>query len=131
VIKNLSNCIDHQFIQHPKFESLCLICHKRYNALKAREGRSRAVKLFNDYKVNTGCVKCGYNEHFAALEFDHIIPVKLGFKRAGIKKTKASLEKIINDPNVQVLCAICHRIKTWENGDYKNNSNAPKSDRIE
>jgi 5-methylcytosine-specific restriction endonuclease McrA len=119
LIKNLSNCIDHAFIQHPKFASLCLICHKKYNALKAREARAKAAELFNDYKINTGCARCGYNEHFAALEFDHIIALKPGVKRSGIKRTKASLQKLINDPNIQVLCAICHRIKTSENGDYK------------
>lgn len=110
---------DHEFVQHPRFKSSCLVCFRSYNAIKSRQYRADAARLFNDYKMQVGCSKCGYNSHFAALEFDHIVAVKSGTKRSGIKRTKASLQKIINDPNIQVLCAVCHRIKTWENGDYK------------
>jgi 5-methylcytosine-specific restriction endonuclease McrA len=112
-------CADHEFVQHKRINSACAICYRRYSASKSRQYRVEAANLFNEYKVKTGCAKCGYNGHFAGLEFDHIVAVKGGLKRSGIKRTKASLAKLIQDDNIQVLCATCHRIKTWENGDYK------------
>lgn len=62
---------------------------------------------------------CGFNTHPAALQFDHIVPVGGGGRRGGGVKSMAEARALSVDPNVQVLCANCHAIKTRENGDYK------------
>ena len=76
----------------------------------------------NSFKLASGCAKCGYNENVAALQFDHIVALKLGWggrkKRTG-PKSSVQARELMNDPNVQVLCANCHAIKTREEGDYK------------
>jgi 5-methylcytosine-specific restriction endonuclease McrA len=74
--------------------------------------------MMDQYKLEKGCAKCGYNEHPAALEFDHIVPVRTKTKKRYGSRNKKEFFNIINDSNIQVLCANCHRIKTRENGDY-------------
>lgn len=52
------------------------------------------------------CVKCGFRGHPCQLDVDHRN----------------------NDPvNLQTLCANCHRLKTQENGDWRNASHARKA----
>lgn len=66
-----------------------------------------------DYKVLTGCVDCGYNEHHAALEFDHLP----GFTKT---KTVASLMYSAWDviqaeiDKCEVVCSNCHSVRTYE-----------------
>lgn len=62
-----------------------------------------------------GCAMCGYNEHPAALDFNHIDPATKAFNVAegvsrgkGRKAIKAEIEKC------NLLCANCHRIHTYE-----------------
>ena len=74
--------------------------------------------MLNEYKLEQGCVKCGYKENVAALQFDHIVPVFRVKKWTGIK-TKKEAKELMEDKNIQVLCANCHCVKTRENGDYK------------
>lgn len=60
-----------------------------------------------------GCVECGYNEHFCALDFDHIDPSQKEFT-IGTSYTSVSLERLYKEiDKCQVLCANCHRIKTY------------------
>ena len=106
------NCQDHEFVPHKLRPNDCNICTQRYSAEHARIGRARTLAVMDAYKVSEGCVRCGYNEHPAALELDHIIPITtLGHKRK-FPKTRTDYKNLIFDPNIQVLCANCHRIKT-------------------
>lgn len=64
------------------------------------------------YKLEVGCVDCGYNAHPAALDFDHVDGVKsFSISRMGgmkPEKLAAELEKCV------VRCANCHRIRHHE-----------------
>jgi 5-methylcytosine-specific restriction endonuclease McrA len=75
-------------------------------------------------RVERGCRSCGYRENAAALHFDHIVPLhQLGWVKRKKKwtgpKTFKEANALVLDPNVQVLCANCHAIKTRLNGDYR------------
>lgn len=74
----------------------------------------RTGQLFRAYlaaeKLAHGCAKCGYNEHPAALDFDHIRGVKL----YDVSKTNTIEKATIEIAKCQVLCANCHRIETYE-----------------
>lgn len=74
--------------------------------------RKKAQALLCEYKLTQGCAYCGYSENAYALQMDHIIPLR-NSKRHGIS-TVAQAQKLIDDSNVQVLCANCHAIKTSE-----------------
>ena len=90
--------------------------HQRAYELKAQSACAT-------YKLEAGCAICGYNEHPDALEFDHI---NGGGGHAYISNTQRTvpwLLRMIEDPNVQVLCSNHHAIKSaterrapWEEG---------------
>lgn len=70
----------------------------------------------NAYKLEHGCVDCGYNKHAVALDFDHRDPE---LKFSGIAEmlgcpwavVMAELDKC------DVRCACCHRVKTHRKPD--------------
>lgn len=64
------------------------------------------------YKMRRGCFDCGYNQHPAALDFDHVV--------AGKKKNVSACsnldEAIIEIEKCVVRCANCHRIRHSKHG---------------
>lgn len=71
------------------------------------------------YKLEHGCVECGYKEHPAALEFDHLPGHEkvaaislLILGGADLDTVKAEIAKC------ELVCANCHRIRTIERGDH-------------
>jgi hypothetical protein len=74
-----------------------------------------AKAYVDNYKMNKGCSRCGFNEHPVALEFNHIEPsqkvktVSQLVKKGVIKNIKAEIEKC------HILCSNCHRIHTYAN----------------
>lgn len=111
-------CIDHDFTPHKSNKLNCDICTKRFQNANAKKQRIETMAVVDAYKLSQGCAICGYAEHPAALEFDHIESLsKLGQTRL-VLKGRSQYTKLIHDPNVQILCANCHRIKTRENGEY-------------
>ena len=99
------------------------LCVKHYQAWYYRQTRPEAKRyLYRNranlsaflawLKVTAGCAQCGYDRHYAALDFDHIRGEKkfsIGWSRAarGIKNVLDEVRKC------QVLCSNCHRLKTW------------------
>ena len=112
------NCEDHEFVPHPRQKFDCYICTRNFFNERARVNRAKLREEMNAYKVQQGCAFCGYNAHPAGLEFDHIEALQNPAQRKRVK-VRIDFIRLIADPNIQVLCAICHRIKTWESGDYK------------
>lgn len=80
---------------------------KRY--INERE-RHKKVKLFlRDYKLRKGCVQCGYNDHHAALQFDHI----KGVKSINVCYAKSITHAEKEIEKCEVVCANCHQIRTF------------------
>ena len=67
----------------------------------------------DDYKIHKGCMDCGYNSHPAALDFDHR-PGEV--KVANVARlTESAREKLYAEiAKCDVVCANCHRIRTWD-----------------
>ena len=65
------------------------------------------------YKLEKGCADCGYNQHSAALHFDHLPGtvksdnVAHMLQRSGMKTLQNELAKC------EVVCANCHAVRTW------------------
>ena len=89
-------------------------CESReYRERQRCQGRKRhecVIAFLREYKLSQGCAQCGYSEHHAALEFDHV---------RGKKKLNVCLAKSIKQAQEEikkcrVLCSNCHRICTYE-----------------
>lgn len=83
---------------------------ERVNAVEA--ARVRAVKdWINRYKLDHGCVDCGYRASPVALDFDHT-----NGKTSNICNLKsiAAVQREIARHACVVRCANCHRIRTHE-----------------
>jgi hypothetical protein len=66
-----------------------------------------------DYKVERGCVDCGYKGHSAALEFDHLPGTKKSRTVASLMYW--SLEAVFEEiAKCEIVCANCHAIRTFE-----------------
>jgi len=84
-----------------------------------RKRYSQNRKFINEYKLSHGCKDCGYKEHHAGLEFDHIKP-KL---RKNVSALIGSSIRVIKEEieRCEVVCAICHNIRTWNRRDTLEN----------
>ena len=92
------------------------------NASRQNDTAVMRRRIFRRYKEMVGCQECGYNAHFAALDFNHINPKdKLHHPSALISSTVtgellwAELEKC------EVLCSNCHRIHSHETREENKN----------
>lgn len=73
--------------------------------------KRKARNWLAEYKTSRGCIDCGYNHHFAALQLDHE-----GTKTAEISDIRYSKKKLlaeIESGKCVVRCAICHSVRTW------------------
>jgi len=88
---------------------------------KQREVMNRA--WMQAYKLRHGCANCGYNEHPAALQFDHI---DRSSKEANVGQMSSySRERMKKEiAKCRVLCANCHSIHTH----YPNHINIDKDE---
>lgn len=81
------------------------------NAAKRTQKRNAAI--IKEEKLKKGCAKCGYKEHHAALDFDHLDHKKKSRDIAKMHTTNVeSLKKEM--AKCQILCANCHRVKSFE-----------------
>lgn len=64
-------------------------------------------------KTTAGCADCGYNTHFAALDFDHLPGTEKKFKLCSTScRSWASIwEEVMK---CEVVCSNCHRVRTMD-----------------
>lgn len=66
------------------------------------------------YKLERGCIDCGYREHPAALDLDHR-PGEVKTIRAFAAMISANWDRFCDEiEKCDVRCANCHRVKTVE-----------------
>lgn len=116
---------DRGYVRPPEFwtykEVLKERTSRRFQQIK--DTRRRRQLWISNYKIETGCVTCGYNEHGYCLDLDHIDPETKTPTNSASRlsfKPLEEIKKLIDSGLYQVLCAICHRIKTSEQKEYYN-----------
>jgi hypothetical protein len=62
-------------------------------------------------KLQAGCMDCGYDDHPAALSFDHVQGQKMGNVSELIKRSWAVIMGEIQ--KCDVVCLNCHAVRTW------------------
>ena len=79
---------------------------------KRIEFRKYIIKL-----LGGACLKCGYDEHHAALHVDHVEPL---LRKGGVNDGISEFQLLVNHlkkhgtKGLQLLCARCHAIKSYE-----------------
>ena len=87
----------------------------KYQMSDKERAKIKREKVAN-YKINIGCIDCGYKENHFALEFDHI--KNSGLPYTGKQRTVASLmynswKVILSEiSKCDIVCANCHAIRT-------------------
>jgi hypothetical protein len=90
----------------------CRHCYRKTKKLLI----TRQRKWVKEYKIQKKCERCGISD-FRVLDFHHSSPRKKDFNisdfryKAGFSKLKEEVEKC------SLLCANCHRIVHYEEGD--------------
>lgn len=105
-----------------KCQLVCVLCHKirTYKRLQKKPNKYtnsylRNITIMNEAK-SCPCVICKKNFHFSQMEFDHLknkktsVALLIGCSEINIKNEIAKC---------QILCALCHRIKTFKELNYK------------
>lgn len=80
-----------------------------------RKRYSDAMEEVREYKLQQGCSDCGYNDHHAGLEFDHVEEKEACVPRffgKGKDKLWAEIAKC------EVVCGTCHNIRTFNRTQY-------------
>ena len=79
---------------------------RQWSKLEKRE-------LVGDYKVRIGCYDCGYNQHPAALDLDHLPGFEKKATVSQLVEGDYSLSVIFAEiEKCEVVCSNCHRIRT-------------------
>lgn len=83
---------------------------------RAKGNECRAANLLkvkdwvNQYKLERGCIDCGFKEHPAALDLDHLGSKSVKIANCG--SIQAAHDEI-QDGSCVVRCSNHHRVKTW------------------
>jgi hypothetical protein len=108
---------------NPRYEYQRAWNEANHATLKARQLERYAIfrKFVDDYKLERGCIDCGYKANPAALDLDHRDPSD---KRTNVA-TMVTYDRALllaELAKCDVRCANCHRIKTKESGDSRRRS---------
>ena len=108
-----------QYNQKPEVKARNRIYRREYMMARGQKMREKAVKHYNkvrEYLFNilgSKCAVCGYDKYRCALDIDHINPA-LRLKRIKHRSIDSWTQlKHENLDNLMVLCANCHRAKTF------------------
>ena len=75
--------------------------------------KQKRKNLFNQIKLDRGCMNCGYNKYAVALDFHHRDPSSKSFNIAWMINYRSPIPVIMAEiEKCDVLCAICHRLVT-------------------
>ena len=92
--------------------------HNPTRKAAAATRRDETRQLLNAYKMDRGCCVCGYKEHPAALECNHINPYSKRFTvGASVSMSWPALEEELK--KCEIMCANCHAIHTTQHGHTK------------
>jgi len=90
--------------------------NKSYYLDKAAQQKQDAKKYWHEFKSKLKCNRCGYNKHWAALDFHHTDGDKKDFGISFAVANGWGRQRILDEiDKCEVLCANCHRIEHCDN----------------
>lgn len=98
------------FYRDPRKRSKCRECYRAWH----REYQRERVEFLTSYKLERGCMDCGYDEYACALEFDHR-PGEIKLFMPHTLKVLGSWQQMLDEiAKCDVVCSNCHRVRTWK-----------------
>jgi hypothetical protein len=90
------------------------LCVRHYKQQSSADRLTERRAFLDEYKLSRGCIDCGYADHPAALEFDHLPQFEKSFD-VGRAVYKAAWAGILDEiAKCEVVCSNCHRVRTVE-----------------
>ena len=89
---------------------------QEYHLRKKKEYDKQKREFLAWYKKTRGCQECGYDDHPAALTFDHLNPEEKVFNPADYGSHSWS-DLLHEVAKCRVLCANCHNIHSYNSYD--------------
>lgn len=80
----------------------------------ARKLQAAKYKFVADIKMACGCIDCGFKEHSAALQFDHLPQFEKKFNIGPAIRSRSKQAVMDEIAKCEVRCSNCHAIKTAE-----------------
>lgn len=100
-------------LKRKKWREIKLTNTPEYREKINKQMNDRATKVrrwLDNYKMEKGCIDCGYKNHHAALHFDHV----RGTKKMNVCNS-TSISGALNEiKKCVVRCANCHAEKTFK-----------------
>ena len=84
-----------------------------------KDRRKKRLEFVANIKLASGCVDCGYKEHHAALQFDHIIGEKIAPLSLMAKQAWSETRILEEIKKCEIVCANCHSIRTYNRAQEK------------
>jgi|ERR1035437_867418 hypothetical protein len=85
--------------------------NKQARTAHSAQRHAACYSRFAALKLATGCIDCGYKEHPAALEYDHL-PGTIKTNMVG-DLIHGSWERLLEEVvKCELVCANCHRVRT-------------------
>jgi hypothetical protein len=109
-------------------ELVCVLCHRTRTFLRGAdvrqnrrltEVRERNLRIVQKHKEQP-CAICGQQRDFWQMDFDHIIGEKKKSVSVLVAQNYSTDVVLAEISKCQVVCALCHRRKTFTDGGYKN-----------
>lgn len=97
------------FYADPKKRSRCRVCIR---VSLTKYGKDRA-EYMRAYKLERGCMDCGYSEHGVALDFDHRPDEEKLFPPSSMRVLGTWQQMLDEIAKCDVVCANCHRVRTF------------------
>jgi len=90
----------------------CGTGQKEKNIERQRDRRSKVMKYVQEFKQERGCTDCKEDYPYWILELDHVRGMKVGNLSFMVKQN--TLAQVIEElKKCDVVCANCHRNRTW------------------
>lgn len=92
-----------------------LIAKRIADRKRSEKAYAKNAALIDAIKINRGCADCGYKQHSAALDFDHLPGTKKIDNLSRLRSRRFGSTKCIETEilKCEVVCANCHRIRTF------------------
>lgn len=111
--KNILNFANAGVVNNKKYyRHLCIPCYTK----SKKPRRINIRNKYKEYKKNLSCSRCGFTD-YRALQFHHKSDNK-SFNIASSINGSHGWNKILNEmQKCEVLCANCHQIEHYNDGD--------------